>query len=521
MDSLKVIKSRLNQIGLEKATDPGGIKILEEEERQLSVQMNELDPFSRLPNEVLSYIFLIGSTFDPTAWSRNRQHNSYPIYRARVAACCRRWRAVVLSTPRIWSNVGPITLRRCSNHLDLLPTLLAYSKSSPLDLEIVGVPGALSCTQPIFDSLLNIITPHLQRCFRMSALALSNTQVLALWPLSGMGSAFEELSVFMGPDGTNEDSESEHDLPDIKIPSPSRNRNIILRRLSLLIGKWRPLYDIGMLFLPVHPVHYRRLRYLCIGAPIFEFYTVLKECSPTLEHLIWRSPIPLQFSYQVPIIDIELGRLKTLVVVGTYALRRLRNLKAPELEALEIMKCHPHELSTSSNPHSLIQSPSRFPKLRSFHLSSHLIGNIGGFIETLPLLEELILDQPVRPTFMALSAITPSPSSLSTPIHPEVSDMPCSNLRRIVIATPFTPRSPNNDIPTPWWNESTYWLTEGIPALRRALSLRPSLRFTIARTVVDKEAVEAVAKLFPNGRVDIQGFRRIRPLLTADILASV
>ncbi|KAI6040833.1 hypothetical protein EDC04DRAFT_3089376, partial [Pisolithus marmoratus] len=96
------------------------------------IRASPVPPISRLPNELLAQIFLV---------LRDKQKN--------LAGVSRRWRAVIMDIPSIWSNIN---LDLCKNSV-LLKLHLERSHQAPLTV-------SLSNYEP---ELMDIVMPHANR----------------------------------------------------------------------------------------------------------------------------------------------------------------------------------------------------------------------------------------------------------------------------------------------------------------------------------------------------------------------
>ncbi|KAI0794149.1 hypothetical protein C8Q74DRAFT_559995 [Fomes fomentarius] len=93
----------------------------------LKTRLNSLTPICRLPSELLALVFVTYvDDLHHTAYSRARLMKTW----ITVTHVCRHWRAVALSTPRLWSYIYASNPSVCSE-------LIVRSKSSPLFVDIL------------------------------------------------------------------------------------------------------------------------------------------------------------------------------------------------------------------------------------------------------------------------------------------------------------------------------------------------------------------------------------------------
>ncbi|KAJ8482631.1 hypothetical protein ONZ45_g14885 [Pleurotus djamor] len=103
----------------------------------LKSQRNSFSAISHLPDDVLSLIFLEckDDAIEDAAWLN-------------IIGICRRWRAVILSTPRFWSSIT-------AYDLPFVDTMINRAKSLPLSLKL-AVPQMMSdCARAGFDTILS------------------------------------------------------------------------------------------------------------------------------------------------------------------------------------------------------------------------------------------------------------------------------------------------------------------------------------------------------------------------------
>ncbi|OBZ78077.1 hypothetical protein A0H81_02752 [Grifola frondosa] len=111
---------------------------------------NTIIPIHRLPNELLARIFLqvVAATLPSMRWMV-------------VAQICHHWRAVALSSPRLWSTI-------CSQNIGCIRVHLRRSRSVPLDI-------SFDITRIRFDKKLmetvqqfaELVVPHIHRIRRL------------------------------------------------------------------------------------------------------------------------------------------------------------------------------------------------------------------------------------------------------------------------------------------------------------------------------------------------------------------
>lgn len=95
---------------------------------QLRFRMNSSLPISRLPPEILGYIFLQVAQWAP------RHAASYEWVR-RITHVCRDWRELALGTPRLWTEISSCDI----DDIDRFKTFIARSKQAPLKIQLVDL----------------------------------------------------------------------------------------------------------------------------------------------------------------------------------------------------------------------------------------------------------------------------------------------------------------------------------------------------------------------------------------------
>ncbi|KAF8316392.1 hypothetical protein DL93DRAFT_2111451 [Clavulina sp. PMI_390] len=117
---------------------------------------NALIPISRLPDELLSEIFLILSRLDPSAMTLDIPS---------IMSVCHRWRRVALKRGSLWSN---ITVKGSRTSIELAQTYLLRSIASPISLSL-HLTGDDMRRDPyiIRDILEQIFIPHVSRCIEV------------------------------------------------------------------------------------------------------------------------------------------------------------------------------------------------------------------------------------------------------------------------------------------------------------------------------------------------------------------
>lgn len=147
----------------------GRIAELENEARALKTCLNATTITGRLPPEILSRVFLALISSAPTTG-----HISQRISWIRVTHVCRRWRAVALTFPALWSN---ITIA----HDAWTQLMLCRSKEAPLSVEL-DIRGA-RCDNTTFKALLSKIFRNGNRLCSVK-LCVTDPDMLSDFPAS-------------------------------------------------------------------------------------------------------------------------------------------------------------------------------------------------------------------------------------------------------------------------------------------------------------------------------------------------
>ncbi|KIK62474.1 hypothetical protein GYMLUDRAFT_72703 [Collybiopsis luxurians FD-317 M1] len=126
---------------------------------------NNLVPISRLPSELLSYIFLICQ-------------QDFPSFHILASRVCNHWRNLAQSTPLLWADI-----RIRLDHESRVPSLLHkleiwLDRSGPTSPYAVRI--YVECKNLDFSSFLKLLTAHISRCYMLYISAALHTRAYLL-----------------------------------------------------------------------------------------------------------------------------------------------------------------------------------------------------------------------------------------------------------------------------------------------------------------------------------------------------
>jgi hypothetical protein len=137
----------------------------------IGAHIDELSPVRTVPNELLSYIFVLCSFGHPIQFPC---HLHKVPYQVTISHVCSRWRQIALNTGTLWSNVGISQLAACeySRYLSIYRIWVGRAGSLPLTV-------VLYIDFNLYKFLLDFVVPFRLRTLGISVLyhqlsALSN-----------------------------------------------------------------------------------------------------------------------------------------------------------------------------------------------------------------------------------------------------------------------------------------------------------------------------------------------------------
>ncbi|KAG5653143.1 hypothetical protein H0H81_002135 [Sphagnurus paluster] len=140
---------------------------------QISLYRSVIAPVRKMPNELLSYIFLL-SCGDRDVPSWNVPYDMQRDDRWSIALACKKWNKVFFSTPEIWSNVSITFTRSKQIPFESLQRLLERSGNAPLTLNL-SASASESDVEPEEFNPFNLLAPHLGRIRDLKLHEISNT----------------------------------------------------------------------------------------------------------------------------------------------------------------------------------------------------------------------------------------------------------------------------------------------------------------------------------------------------------
>lgn len=178
-DHLSSLQANLKEIEIVRADLLRKLEELEAQSKVLQLEYNSLynldAPSSSIPDEILATIFEVGTLIEQIR--RPRRH-----FGVIVSHVTQRWRAVALSTPRLWTKI------RCSPGArwhDRIASYFHRSKVLPIDL--------------MFDDIQNIqpISDHFGRCRRFFIRSTDDSYLSRMleWALSQSTSILEAIDL--------------------------------------------------------------------------------------------------------------------------------------------------------------------------------------------------------------------------------------------------------------------------------------------------------------------------------------
>jgi hypothetical protein len=120
---------------------------------------NQMARISRLPNEILTHIFMAGQQLK---LRKDGSHGSGPSFEVLISHVSSYWREVCLGTPSLWTNIRNRSDASVEREIGQISAYLARSKSCPIDITFHIVDTCL-----YGDKLISMISAHITRWRRV------------------------------------------------------------------------------------------------------------------------------------------------------------------------------------------------------------------------------------------------------------------------------------------------------------------------------------------------------------------
>lgn len=304
---------------------------------------------SRLPDELLGYIFAIGMAEFSGNESTSRPTSGLT-YALATSCVSHSWRRIALSTPLLWTYIIYDYPMMADDIPDpyRLSLYLERSRTEMLDISITYEPrmaGPLS-------RLMHQLQPHFRRCRRLE-FNLSNYTVGYVLPLTGPLEALQTLDVCV-----SDFSRNVSEQPAVPLRLVDDGQHCHLQSLHLA-GPY-PFKRSHL-----NPSRLSRLRYIADGTP---FSSVARFAGHfanlrSLEVTIINPPETLTDTYVLP-------SLQALSIVNVEAFGILRHLDGPALRHLYLWMQVDSERDENISRTFSIRSPLHFPDLRTVSINS-------------------------------------------------------------------------------------------------------------------------------------------------------
>lgn len=377
-----------------RAAEANAVSVLAEIEQMPARIHNANSLVSRLPDELLAEIFIIGSEYVEALESESKA-KSMMKYVLDVSSVSHVWRRVAISTPSLWTSITydyPLSSDDFPD-LDGMECHLSRSKIEPLDVAITFEPRQIGQLK----RLLDLLKPQLHRCRRLE-MNLSNYTVGHVLPLPGPLTQLAFLDVCV-----SDFSRNQSEQPAVPLRLMEEQHQCTLESLDIA-GPY-PFKRSHL-----NPSHLSRLRYISSetqGAAVARFAAHFPFLE-TLDITMVKPEFQRQDRYILP-------SMHTLTVNNLEAFGVLQHIEGPSLRHLRL-GMQPDVETEGDIPRDVFPTrhPLRYPHMRTFTLASSTIesdltaaGMLANYIAVHPLMKGLHLYADVLglDTLMMLAAI--------------------------------------------------------------------------------------------------------------------